>query len=391
MAARKKTKTKPKKSTRKTRRDDRIRLAVALLFLLGFLIFSLVILANLQKAWRPHPAPKTPPKPSVSIQVPEKPALWNNLRGTVEEVLQKNGIVLEEIHRDQQTSFERWLLPRFLPADQISRELATAISQHMPQAVVEQGPFPGEISVSFNGRRRLLLQFPPAPGRRKTQPRIVIIMDDLGGNLAMAKALLELNLPVTMAILPNTSHPTETARLAHAKGREVMVHMPMEPQSYPAVNPGRDALFVNLDDQEINSRLDHFFTKVPYAVGGNNHMGSLFTEYRQGMDVVLTEMKKRGLFFVDSMTTGNSVGYQEARRLGVPTLVRDVFLDNVRDVDKISQQLQKVVKLAHKKGHAVAICHPHPQTLTALKRFAKDLNREGVQAVSVETLLREQR
>lgn len=147
--------------------------------------------------------------------------------------------------------------------------------------------------------------------------------------------------------------------------------------------------FVELSASEINRRFKGFLQKVPFAVGGNNHMGSRFTEKRAGMEIVLTEMKKEGLFFVDSLTTAKSIGYVTAREMGIPVAVRDVFLDNVKDVDKISAQIVHLVNLAEKKGHAIGICHPYEQTVEALLKAGDLFKERNIEVVSVSQILEE--
>jgi hypothetical protein len=132
---------------------------------------------------------------------------------------------------------------------------------------------------------------PPPVRPLKVRARAAIIMDDLGRDLETARALLAIDLPVTFAILPSEAYAAEVATLAHRSGREVMIHIPMEPQSYPATNPGDDALLLGQSPEEIRGRFQDFVERVPFAVGGNNHMGSRFTEYREGMEVVLAAMK----------------------------------------------------------------------------------------------------
>lgn len=228
---------------------------------------------------------------------------------------------------------------------------------------------------------------PPPVHPPKAAGRAAIIMDDLGRDLATARALLAIDLPVTFAILPGEAQAAEVAALAHRGGREVMIHIPMEPQSYPATNPGSDALLLGQSPEEIRRRFQGFVERVPFATGGNNHMGSRFTEYREGMEVVLAAMKEAGLFFVDSRTTGYSVALDEARRTGVPAAGRDLFLDNEQDVVRISRQIRQLAVLAGRRGQAVGICHPYPQTLEALRREAPYLKEQGIEIVPVSHLL----
>ena len=134
-------------------------------------------------------------------------------------------------------------------------------------------------------------------------------------------------------------------------------------------------------EKELIERVQSYFKKVPYASGANNHMGSRFTEFEAGMEAVLQVMHEKGMFFIDSRTTGQSVAGSVASKVGVPNAVRDVFLDNVADVDAISEQIRKLVRLAERRGKAIGICHPYPETLEALRREARYLRDGPVKVV----------
>jgi polysaccharide deacetylase 2 family uncharacterized protein YibQ len=218
------------------------------------------------------------------------------------------------------------------------------------------------------------------------KPRLAIIMDDLGRDLGSARTLLGIDLPVTFAILPGEVHAARVARLAHQQGREVLIHIPMEPRSYPVVDPGDDALLVEQSPEEHRRRFQIFLQQVPHASGANNHMGSRFTEHAEGLATIFAEMKQAGLFFVDSVTSSKSVALTGARQAGLRAIGRDVFLDNVQDVERIAVEIRKLVALAEKHGQAVGICHPYPQTMEALRREAAFL-RERVEVVAVSRLL----
>jgi hypothetical protein len=237
---------------------------------------------------------------------------------------------------------------------------------------------------------------PEAPSRRPSPAppiltggggRVAIIMDDLGRDLATARELLAIDLPVTFSILPDGAHASQVAALAHHGGREVMLHIPMEPQGYPAADPGADALFVDQPAAEIRERFQGYLEQVPFAAGGNNHMGSRFTESREGMAAVLGAMKEAELFFVDSRTSGKSVALDEARRAGVPATGRDLFLDNIQEVEQITREIYRLAEQAARHGEAVGICHPYPQTLAALRRAAPWLRQSGVELVPVSQLV----
>ncbi|MBW2186842.1 MAG: divergent polysaccharide deacetylase family protein [Deltaproteobacteria bacterium] len=217
--------------------------------------------------------------------------------------------------------------------------------------------------------------------------KVAILMDDLGINLERGIAAINLDIPVSVAIIPGEQHATDLMRFAHEKQREILIHMPMEPISYPKNNPGPLGLFISQTDEEIVSKTKHLIELIPYAVGGNNHMGSEFTRHSDKMDLVLAEMEKAQLFFVDSLTISDSVAHQEAKRLGVPTTIRDRFLDNEREVEKISVQLEGLVTLAKKNGHAIGICHPYPETILALELFAQQLDTLNIEIVPLAQLV----
>ncbi|APG28992.1 hypothetical protein A7E78_02725 [Syntrophotalea acetylenivorans] len=219
------------------------------------------------------------------------------------------------------------------------------------------------------------------------RPRMAIIMDDLGHETHSAKTLIDIQLPVTFAILPYTAQAGTVARLAHQNGYEVMLHIPMEPQNYPAIDPGPGALIMSMDPFAVQNQLRQWLDELPYVVGGNNHMGSRLTEDPESMGAVLEVLRERRMFFIDSRTSASSVAIIEARRKGVPAISRDVFLDNVREVPAIAREIRKLAGMARRRGSAVGICHPYPETLAALRQEAEVLREQGIDVVPVSQLL----
>jgi hypothetical protein len=165
-----------------------------------------------------------------------------------------------------------------------------------------------------------------------------------------------------------------------------MVHMPMEPEGYPRQPMEKIGLLVSMAEPDIVERVNGYFRAVPFAVGANNHMGSRFTQSAEKMDVVLKVLQGKGVFFVDSRTSPASVGYQRARALGLRCGTRQVFLDNVQDEALIGKQLAQLAAIARKKGSAIAICHPHPATIRALKALLPQLAKEGITFVHASAL-----
>lgn len=224
--------------------------------------------------------------------------------------------------------------------------------------------------------------------REQGGPFVAIIVDDLGGDLGMMQDFLDLQLNLTIAVLPNVPHARAVADLAHAAGREVLLHIPMEPRDYPAVDPGEQALMVDLSREEVQHRLHGYLQTVPWVVGANNHMGSRFTESREGMQGVLQLLNDQGLFFVDSLTTANSVAIAEAERMEIAHARRDLFLDNDLSEEAIRRQIHKLIRIAKEKGSAIGICHPHNVTVAALKQEAPSFVAAGVNMVAVSMLVR---
>ncbi|MCF8105233.1 MAG: divergent polysaccharide deacetylase family protein [Desulfohalobiaceae bacterium] len=210
---------------------------------------------------------------------------------------------------------------------------------------------------------------PPVPGQK--QPRLALIIDDIGESIEQARKLYGLfGSAVTLSILPDCTHTRNIARFGAENGLELMLHVPMEPEEYPEMNPGPGCLFVDMSRRTIHEILTRSIRQVPGLVGVNNHMGSKFTADTRAMDLFLTMIKKHDLFFIDSLTTPQSKGTTVSSRLGVPTLSRDIFIDNDQNVSAILFQLQKAEELAKRRGAAVAIGHPYPETLTALAHWA---------------------
>lgn len=227
----------------------------------------------------------------------------------------------------------------------------------------------------------LLPSPPPA-----AMARLAIVIDDLGESVEFATSLSRLGIPVAFAIWPSSSNSRRIAALAHKAHMEVLLHQPMEPRSYPEDDPGKGAVFVHMDEAAIRKAVMENLAHFPMAVGINNHMGSRFTEDSRGMRIVLEELRGRGLFYLDSMTTARSVGISVGRKVGIPVLRRDVFLDNVADVDAILLQLRKAENVALKTGQAVAIGHPYPETLQALRAWVAQRDAR-VEAVPLSSLL----
>jgi len=230
---------------------------------------------------------------------------------------------------------------------------------------------------------------PLIPSERIPGLRIAIIIDDIGADLAPVKNLLKVEAPISFAILPHTPHSVAAAELIHKAGRDILLHLPMEPQAYPEVKPGPGSLFTAMNEKEIRQIINEDLNAVPYVSGVNNHMGSRFTEDEEKLAVVMKELKSKGLFFIDSLTTPRSKAGRVSREIGIPFATRQIFIDNGQDYEKTCQNLLAV--LNSKKGshcNLILIGHPYSNTISALNRVVPELKSQGVEIVPVSSLVR---
>ena len=227
----------------------------------------------------------------------------------------------------------------------------------------------------------------PAVPVAKPSYKVAVVIDDMGKDMASITRLLKLDTPVTVAVLPFLKHSKDVANFAHEGGLEVLLHIPMEPKDLAENDPGKGALLVNMKIDDIRSVLNADMDEVPYITGVNNHMGSRFTEDASLMKEVLAAVKERGFFFLDSKTTDKSKALSIAKKAGVKSVGRDVFLDNEQDKEYIKGQFRELMAIAKKRGKAIAIGHPHAATLAALKEMIPEFKREGIEIVRVGELL----
>jgi hypothetical protein len=224
----------------------------------------------------------------------------------------------------------------------------------------------------------------------ETEPsiaRLAIVIDDFGLDMKIARKFLDLPFPVTFSVLPHQPHSKEIAHLANGRGRQVMLHLPMEPQGYPKTNPGTGSLLLTMSSARIEETLRASLESHPHVVGVNNHMGSRFTEDEGSMRIVLKELNRRKLFFLDSFTSPKSVGYSLAKGFKVPAGRRDIFLDHDVSENAIRSQLHKAIRKARVEGSAIAIGHPHEATLKVLAENAGRFNEEKVAVVPAGELM----
>ncbi len=254
------------------------------------------------------------------------------------------------------------------PLPDVSQPLPTVQKEPPPQTVLPKTKKPGLM-----------------PG---TSGRLAIIIDDMGSSIAEVRSLAAINVPLTFAIIPGLRADKEVAAYAASHNFETMIHVPMQSKGWPTIRLEANGLLVSMAEDDLQEMVSGFISQFPGAVGVNNHMGSEFTEQEDKMVAVLQVLKKKNLFFIDSVTSPKSVGLRMAQKIGVKSARRNVFLDNEQKRSYILGQLNQAVRLARKNGSAIAICHPHPATIAALSAALPELAGQGVQLVPVSLLVK---
>jgi len=281
-----------------------------------------------------------------------------------------------------------------LPVQPVSESFKNQIRFSLPalslqSRLLENGKY--QLTIQQDEFTLAELTFVPAsaskPPQIETKPaitgRIAIVIDDLGPNLKIAREFLALNYPLTFSILPFYTHSKDIAAEAHSQGREVMVHLPLEPLKSEEYKPEKGTLYTSMDEGTLLNQLREDLSAIPHVSGVSGHMGSKFTEDRKSMEIALRELNNRGLYFLDSLTTGKSVGSSVGRDIGMRFTKRDVFLDRELEGKTIEKRLIQLSELSRKRGHAIGIVHPYSDSLNTLKKLLPVLSSEGIEVVPV--------
>lgn len=271
-------------------------------------------------------------------------------------------------------------LPSALPAP---------VAQHAPEAAPSppvQAEAPPVVAAPRLAPEETWRQNAVISATEPQAPMIAIVIDDMGVNRRGAEQALKLPAPITLSFLPYAQGVAGFVKTARASGHEILVHVPMEPKG--AADPGPHALRVGQTADEIRANLIWDLGRFDGYVGVNNHMGSKFTADAEAMRPVMEELKTRGLMFLDSRTGPDTQAANIARAVGVPVLSRDVFLDNDDEGAKVEAQFSRLERLARKKGAAIAIGHPHPETLAILEKWIPEAKARGFILVPLTAILK---
>jgi len=223
--------------------------------------------------------------------------------------------------------------------------------------------------------------------KRPEKIPVAIIIDDCGWSKALLKELEGINESLTLSFLPKAPYSKELIEALEGRNFDFMLHLPLEPMP-PHQCFDKGLITTKMSDDEINRIFyDDVKDYLPYIKGINNHMGSLFTSDKDKMKILLNDIRKENLFFIDSMTSEKSVGFQLAKEMGIKTAKRDIFLDNKADPDYIKEQIRKLIEVAKKNGKGVAIGHAKRTTLEVLKEMIPEIEKEGIEIVPASSIV----
>ena len=218
--------------------------------------------------------------------------------------------------------------------------------------------------------------------------QVAIIIDDIGYDLGPVRELLKIDADITFAILPLCSHSREAAEMLHKANKETLLHLPMEPSSYPKEKPGNGALFTDMNSEELIFQLEKNLASVPYVSGVNNHMGSKLMADEDKLVIIFNNLKKKKMFFIDSRTTVKTKASAASEKVNIQMASRKVFLDNNRDYNEIYKILMDATQNSSDVSPVIIIGHPHPETIRAIKDASRVLREKGILVVPVSKLIK---
>ena len=280
------------------------------------------------------------------------------------------------------------ILPRHSAAQRTHRTGAVAIASPSPAAATPaaaQSPAVTQASPQTTSQASPVASPAATPQPNASGVRVAVIIDDCGQWPDTERGYLALPIPLTLSVLPHVHYTAQIAQEANDAGKGVMLHLPMEPLSH--VNPGPGEIKTAMSDDAIDKQTEDDVAQVPLATGVNNHEGSEASADDRVMKDVIGIVKEHNLFFIDSRTNAKSVAAQDASDAGVPNASRDVFLDNQANVAYTESMLERAVQIAKRNGSAIAIGHPKPTTLAALRNMYPKMQSEGVQFVLASSLV----
>ena len=370
------------------------------------LLMIAAILAALVIHWQsppPEPLALLPPLPPPAEA--NASAFGDSLYTQVEAVLAELGIWPELITKERTSppdgtmSVDRIAVtvPGDLPLETVNLSVSRFVGWHGGRVIagIQRHARRVDIRCGLDSIETTLFTLRQDPTVRRRSGRIAIVVDDFGDasgdQVELVRSFCRIQQGLTLAVLPNEGDVSSILGLAREHGHEIILHLPMEPSDYPESDPGEDAIFVHQDGETIRRLVKRALAHVPDAAGVNNHMGSRATADRRVMEAVLREVKDRELFFLDSRTSGKSLGFAVASAIELPVARRDLFIDPVDDdgsvaIETVERSLWELADLAAATGQAIGIGHDREETLRALESILPRLESRGHRFVPVSEL-----
>ncbi len=361
---------------------------------LSAVVLVAAIATALYVEWRDLPEPMgelAPPQEAHKLpQASDARQFADAFYSDIDRALEERGLWPELVRKERGTIDQIEIrVPADLPLDEINLSLSLAAQARGGRVLHAMETSTGkrvEIQCGFDSLHTTSITLTRAKQSRRTG-RIAIVLDDFGRDSRLVERFCALPHPLTLAILPNTGPVDAIAERARESGHQVIVHLPMEPADYPAQNPGPNAVLLEQSDEEIRQTLRNAFEQVPGAIGFNNHMGSKATADERVMRLLLQEAKTQGLLFLDSRTTPTSIAYDLAQKMGVTSLRRDSFIDEIDERQAIEAKLWDLAAMAGRTNRAIAIGHDRENTLLALESILPRLETRGFRFETLDNLL----
>lgn len=338
----------------------------------------------------------------------EAPAAHPLLAESVRGILEASGVPPESVRELKDEDGFPLFIAQLTPEGyaELEASLAEELRDRRVSFDREKKEFEGWTSHSWRittepeGRLSLVFSTPQPPAvaekkMEKAAPElrptglVAIIIDDMGSSLEAMEDICSLGQPVTVSVLPQSAHAEETARIAHENGLEVMLHLPGESLNNREGNDYTAGLIrSDMSREDIRELVEDSIARVPYIQGVNNHMGSKITQEETVMRPILEILERHDLFFLDSRTTADTIAFNLARKMGLQSASRNIFLDTSVGVEFSKQRISELVRLAQRTGRAIGIGHPFPETLQALRESLPLLAGQNVRPVFVSEIIR---
>ncbi|MDW3229438.1 MAG: divergent polysaccharide deacetylase family protein [Acidobacteriota bacterium] len=400
-------------------RNLRIKPAKSLKEQLFFLSAGLAVLAIISAVWLDYlsfsqqdisylPWASTTRKDSQTELSASDPQ--DSLAGFLRQKLEQAGLPPESISEELTKEDQTYILVRTTAKEyrRIKDDFLRALKdKKIKTSLREQTTDTGEVLVTVELKQKSRLRgyvvfrcpqpalanepqkIPAIPEKEKPVSKVALVIDDLGEDLNFLNQLVALNLPLTVAIIPEAPLAQETAELAAKNGLEVIIHLPLEAFNMQISSAGADGLITtSMSVKEVRYILERDLSLLPQAKGLNNHMGSKATADEALMEIIMTFLKDKNLYFLDSRTSPKTVAYDLAIKKKVPAASRQVFLDADEDRNKVEDRMNELFNLARKNGQAIGIGHPYPETLKVLKTYLPKAKEYGLKVVPVSELVK---